>query len=711
MTDKNEKSPNDYANYFRYKIGVNVIPANSKNKKPLVGWKSDVRGNWQEIPIPEEIHQQWIRENKFKDGLAVICGKVFHNKEHSGKWLNGIDCDNMLGLDEMCPEGIDRIAQITVVEQHANKEKCHIYFYTEEPINSQAPLSGENIPKIEIKSGGKFLLYCAGGVHKDGSRIEILNKKQVKTLDKESLETRIDGIFTKHGLTYLSKEKTLVAKPLYQRDSTVKLHEGDNRGQYILSYLVSKKIKNPELDEEDLTHLARKYEQENCADIYDNDKIKDLVRQAMGYGEQHTLQENTTINSNDKAQIKKFIRHLIKKYDIITPFNTNEIYFRDGVIHKLGLDGILKQELKGMIIKTRDFNDLKFNIGIESQIPMNELNPFNNDWIGLTNVILDPVTFEPIETVAYVNSVLNRKYRPELQDKEDVILNAVKEILGDNYVKFLAICVVLLVGKNNVKKMIIFDGSPDSGKTTLLIILANFVVDFTSNHIKKIQHDTRLLAKCNSILNISDEAEDCIQDEDVFKNTIDGSIQQESWKYDKELTKYDPNKVLHIGASNGIPDIRGNKGIAKRLEVIPCKNHFEKNDGWQNNLVGDDNLDRFLLTVIEYAKLNEKNPLLDMSTDQKTELFEILGDPVGYFKENLMYQEDSAYCLPDDVWEKFMSFKKEKGISKEYTPRKFAIALNIGGSKPKRIDGKSVKVYMNWGLVGKSNTNQTITNV
>ena len=97
----------------------------------------------------------------FDDGHAIICGEIFHNASKRGLWLNGIDCDNKLAIDEMCPSGIGKTADMTLVEQHANKEKCHILFYTRKPIQSQAPLQGENIPQIEIKSGGKFLaLLC-----------------------------------------------------------------------------------------------------------------------------------------------------------------------------------------------------------------------------------------------------------------------------------------------------------------------------------------------------------------------------------------------------------------------------------------------------------------------------------------------------------------------------------------------------------------------
>ena len=154
---------NEWADFWRYDVGVNVIPANTSTKKPKVLWKK-----WQTESIPQSIHDEWKSENLFKDGMAVICGPVFHNESKKGLWLNGIDCDNLLGLNEVCVDSIERVAKDTLVEQHSNKEKCHVYFYTKEPIQSQALLAGENIPKIEIKSGGKFLLYCAGGVHKDG---------------------------------------------------------------------------------------------------------------------------------------------------------------------------------------------------------------------------------------------------------------------------------------------------------------------------------------------------------------------------------------------------------------------------------------------------------------------------------------------------------------------------------------------------------------
>ncbi len=64
---------NDYADFWRYQIGVNVIPADTQNKKPVVPWDQ-----WQDKPISDELHNQWKEQGKFSKGIALIPGKVWH---------------------------------------------------------------------------------------------------------------------------------------------------------------------------------------------------------------------------------------------------------------------------------------------------------------------------------------------------------------------------------------------------------------------------------------------------------------------------------------------------------------------------------------------------------------------------------------------------------------------------------------------------------
>jgi hypothetical protein len=60
-----------WANFWRYQIGVNVIPANSKNKQVHTRW-----AEWQDKPVPEELHKQWKQQHAFSQGIAIIPGKV-----------------------------------------------------------------------------------------------------------------------------------------------------------------------------------------------------------------------------------------------------------------------------------------------------------------------------------------------------------------------------------------------------------------------------------------------------------------------------------------------------------------------------------------------------------------------------------------------------------------------------------------------------------
>jgi hypothetical protein len=117
------------ADFWRYEIGVNVLPA--INKIAIVKWSE-----WQDNPIPEELHNQWKAEGLFDKGMAVITGKVWHREDRKHLFLVGIDADNRKAIDEFCSRNgktitLQEFAANTLVEQHEDKpDRVHIYFYT-----------------------------------------------------------------------------------------------------------------------------------------------------------------------------------------------------------------------------------------------------------------------------------------------------------------------------------------------------------------------------------------------------------------------------------------------------------------------------------------------------------------------------------------------------------------------------------------------------
>ena len=71
MITRRFESINDWADFWRYEIGVNVIPADTRNKTPTVNWKQ-----YQNVPITEEQYNEWKHDNAFDKGIAIIVGKV-----------------------------------------------------------------------------------------------------------------------------------------------------------------------------------------------------------------------------------------------------------------------------------------------------------------------------------------------------------------------------------------------------------------------------------------------------------------------------------------------------------------------------------------------------------------------------------------------------------------------------------------------------------
>ena len=123
-------TPNDWANYWRYKIGVNVIPADSRKKKTYEEWSM-----WQKSPISKEQHEKWRKENKFSNGMAIMPGNIWHREYKSDLFLVFIDLDNQKAIDEFCKsmgvKDLQELSQNMIVEQHKDDlSRAHLYFYS-----------------------------------------------------------------------------------------------------------------------------------------------------------------------------------------------------------------------------------------------------------------------------------------------------------------------------------------------------------------------------------------------------------------------------------------------------------------------------------------------------------------------------------------------------------------------------------------------------
>src|SRR4051812_7089173 len=102
---------NGWSDFWRHNIGVNVIPAVGWIKKPLVKWTQ-----WQNKPVPPELHEEWKSKKMFDQGLAIIMGQVWHRKDRKGCDLVATDADNELAKSEITSDW-SKVEQNTIVEQ------------------------------------------------------------------------------------------------------------------------------------------------------------------------------------------------------------------------------------------------------------------------------------------------------------------------------------------------------------------------------------------------------------------------------------------------------------------------------------------------------------------------------------------------------------------------------------------------------------------
>ena len=157
---------NGWTDYWYYKIGVNVLPADTKYKTTNIRWSI-----YQDEPISQSQFDQWKKEGAFTNGMAIVLGKI-HRGPHKGKYLACIDIDNRKGIEEFLAhfgevDTLEKLAEKTIVEQHLDdKKKAHIYFIVEKPLSKRSGIGGtkdnSEIPKIEVKSEGFSCIMLSG---------------------------------------------------------------------------------------------------------------------------------------------------------------------------------------------------------------------------------------------------------------------------------------------------------------------------------------------------------------------------------------------------------------------------------------------------------------------------------------------------------------------------------------------------------------------
>src|SRR5215212_285555 len=305
---------NGWANFWRYDIGVNVIPADTRNKATYEKWSE-----WQDKPIPVELHNQWKLEGKFLNGIAIILGKVWHNKEKLGLYLNGIDVDNLKAIEEICTYScksisIEELAKWTLVEQHLdNPNRAHIYVYSHRPFvkkssdkvdsNLTKEINDNYLPSIEVKGQSSHgIFYCCPSLHENGKPYQIIGTRE--PVIANDFEQHINIIFRKYGISYLDNGKRndklsqIPINDLFKSDT--KIYEGHNRHEALLRIMDSLLVRNRSILSSDaIRDLAMEWNGEHCLPPLDELEFNKQWKWAQKFVAKNAKQSDNNDNNVD----------------------------------------------------------------------------------------------------------------------------------------------------------------------------------------------------------------------------------------------------------------------------------------------------------------------------------------------------------------------------------------------------------------------------
>ncbi len=711
-------SANDWADFWRNQIGVNVIPATNRhdnpklckkpfwtdddNKQHWVTWK---KSDYQENPISQERHDYWKNNNSFKDGMAIVCGKVFHNKEFEGFLLNAIDCDDKSGVDAICPQGVEKTAQDTLVEQHANKNKCHVLYYSKEPLKNRALIS--KAPQIEIKSRGKNLLYCAGGIHKDGSLIDIVGTRKIKVINSVDLEKQLDKI-----LKPFEKSNT-VNQTKGQLDNLQNKTKGTNR-QFDLLSLVSKfakAIPRELLTETDCINKALELNA-TLAEPYTELRAEQIGNSAYDY----------TINDEEPPKTKKKVNtvysiadEVMTRYSFITLEGTKSkdiLFYNNGIYHKFGEDVISKNARKIEKILNSDIAEIKGIIKDATGYYSHDIFDKDSHILNLKSGLLNLRTGkEEPHNPNYLSRIqLPIKYDGEAKcprfeaflasslDNDEKKITMVKEMM--------ALC--LTKDNHMIEKAFMHTGKGSNGKSVLFGILYKLLgksKNVSTNTIHSFEDSQFATSSLeNKLANIcADVGSKGIKETEELKKIIGGDPISCEPKF-KDVYTFTPYATM-IFSANDIPTVNDQSdGFARRFELIEWTKSFYGKD--RDHTVNDiqnskTELSGILNMLIPIARrLLETRNLTYESTveDAKIAWLRKSDSSTRYIKEKTVtgveYHEPVAL-----IWSEYNKFAKENGMT-PIRDREFNKKLETMGfeRKQKKISGSNILSWIGFTL-------------
>ena len=715
-------SVNDWADFWRYDIGANIIPAVTQKKVTWIQWKEE---GFQDNPIPEKQHNEWKAANAFKDGMAVMTGKIWHNKDRINYFLYCIDCDNKKAVELMGGSRLEESKSKTLIEWHDdNPDKIHIYGYTTYPIPKKSSdanslllsskIDSNDIPSLEVKGKGKDgLMFCTPSIHEKGLPYVIGECLEPALTD--GIEKEIDRICHMYGIPYLTDslndDKYKIPIMDLTNSDKIKVLAGHNRHECVLRVAEHYAATIPDITIDHLVEITNKRNKIICEPPLNLDQVKKLVEQGFKYVAKTIGLPKNKPRDEGKKKTREQIHVLIgtrimDEYNFLTLSKTHEILYYYNGVHLYGGDEIISQEARSIYpsLKRHEIEEIKSYI--RDKTGYHKIDEFDCD-VYKNNVKNGIVDIRTGKLEAHHHGFYSRTQLPILYDESCIPFRFLKFIKSchvdsQSIVRIFESMALCLIKESSFEKAYINTGRGSNGKSVFLSFLEAVLGKLNvSNHsIHDIEYDRFAIVDLDGKLaNIcADIKSDEIKSTGNLKKVVSGDAIQGQKKFLASYS-FNPYAVLLFSA-NQIPEVNDESdGFTRRFEIIEWTKSFYGKDRDptlstmrydQNEISGVFNIMmRCAAYLLRTRKLRYESTVSDMKTIWKEK-----ADSVELF---FKYQVSTGPEYSISKTEIFSAYVKWCGINKKIpvSTQKFSKKLEMKGleSIQTRVNRESTKVW------------------
>jgi P4 family phage/plasmid primase-like protien len=699
---------NQSADYWYYEIGANIIPANTREKKPFVSWSE-----YQDKSIPEGVHISWKKRGYYNQGIALIPGPLWRGP-YAGKLLVAIDLDNKKAIEEFCRNNLEKLKQQTLVEQTANLEKMHIYFLVEREIPNKASdkvdvskatkIQANEIPAIEVKSNGKGIMFCSYSPHKKDGNYQIKGTFKPQVFEAWAIQEQISIICDKFGIPYGSNTNNTNSSgnnnsdigPSIQElfDPGTRILKGHNRHLGILRVMDSLLIKNMGLlTLEQIKNLAYQRNQELCDPPLDDRELERQWEQSLKWAnrkkkEREKAKQKQDQNNNNKKSttktkqekrdlIEEAVRLLISKYRFATIRENKEILYYDeakGVYVKDG-ERLIEEEVDkifGFDLLTSGISEVMKFIMRKTYVKLEEFDSniyIHNMKNGLYNWLTDE--FLPHTPDYYSINQIPVRYNPHARPK--LFLKFLRQVLYQQDIRTaIEMIAYTFIRKNIFDYYFVLIGIGANGKSVFIGIISNLhgLKNISNVSLKSLTNDNdrfALFDMVNKTINVDTELSNAsVKDVSLLKKltgTQPMRVQQKGQPaFDVELF------AKQIFSTNEMPNISDNTDARYRREItFHFYRQFEGKNQDRNLLKkivnNEEEMSGIFNLVVNSLRVITKNNEIHVNAatiKERRAKAKLTQNPIKAFLEDALAKEptEDDYETGDDLYDAFYRFCK-----------------------------------------------------